>query len=66
MCGGHFDTISVGKIYQQWVQNRVILSVLLSSFWQLLSNIGIIFDQIDHVWPTLRYLLVTQMPTDFQ
>ena len=49
MSGGHFETIYVGEIYQKVVQNRVILSVLLSSFWQLLSNFGMIFDQIGHV-----------------
>ena len=66
MCGEHFEIKYVGKIYQQRVQNRVILSVLLSSFWQLLSNIGITFYQIDHVWATLWYYLVTQMPTEVQ
>ena len=56
MCGEHFETIYVGKMYQQGVQNRVILRVLLSSFWLLLSNIGMFFDQIGHVWATLRSL----------
>ena len=40
------------------VKNEVFSKVLIASFWPLLTQFGMIFDQIGHVWSTFREMYV--------